>query len=96
VGLEKHWWTPDLEDLKKQCVDVTDLWQIAGCRRSGELNFNRVRSKLKYKNAIKEAVKAAAEEMNDKLDHLCSKDSSSFWKAWRKRFCMKILQQRQY
>jgi len=65
------------------------LWQIAGCRRSGELNFNRVRSKLKYKNAIKEAVKAAAEEMNDKLDHLWSKDSSSFWKAWRKRFCMK-------
>jgi len=90
VGLEKHWWTPDLEDLKKQCIDATDLWRIAGCPRSGDLNSNRVRIKLKYKNAIKEAAKAADEELNDKLvDHLCSKDNSSFWKAWRKRFCMK-------
>ena len=46
--------------------------------------------KLKYKNAIKEASKAAGEKLNDKLvDHLCSKDNSSFCKAWTKHFCMK-------
>ena len=29
---------------------------------------------------------------NDKLyDHLCQKDKVSFWKAWRKRFCVNII-----
>jgi len=39
VGSEKHLWTPDLKHLKKQCFDVTDLWLLAGCPRSGELNI---------------------------------------------------------
>ena len=89
TGVEKHWWTPDLDDLKAQCIDATDLWRLAGSPRSGELNSNRIRIKLKYKNAIKEAVKAAEADLNEELvNHLCSKNNTSFWKAWRKRFCM--------
>jgi len=48
-----------------------------------------VRCKLRYKNAIKETAATADSTFNDKLfDHLCKKDNISFWKAWRKRFCM--------
>jgi len=29
-GLHKHWWTPELEDLKQKCIDVTGMWKSAG------------------------------------------------------------------
>jgi len=25
VGMEKHWWTPELDDLKRQCIDASAL-----------------------------------------------------------------------
>ena len=56
TGVQKHWWTPELDDLKQQCIEATDLWKLAGRPRSGDVNSNRVRIKLKYKNAIKEAA----------------------------------------
>ena len=56
VGFQKHWWTPELDELKQQCIDATDLWKAAGRPRSGDVNVIRVRTKLKYKSAIKEAT----------------------------------------
>jgi len=46
---------------------------------------NRVRIKLQYKNAIKEAAPALTWlSMTDKLyDCLCQKDTVGFWKLWR-------------
>ena len=29
-GLHKHWWTPELEDLKQKCIDVTDVRKSSG------------------------------------------------------------------
>ena len=85
MGIEKHWWPTELEDLKQQCIEITNIWRQHGCPRSGEI-------KLKYKCAIKEAITAADEEFNDSLvDHLCKKDLQSFWKSWRKRFCSENL-----
>jgi len=49
VGIEKHWWSPDLDDLKQQCIDATTLWRMAGCPRTGDINTNRVKIKLRYK-----------------------------------------------
>lgn len=90
VGIEKHWWSAELEELKQRCIDITRIWRENGCPRSGSINDDRVRIKLKYKFAIKEAVNAADEEFNDELaNHLCNKEINSFWKAWRKRFCSK-------
>ena len=60
VGIEKYWWTCELEDLiKQECIDITNIWRQYGCPRSGEINEKRVKIKLKYKYAIKEAITSA-------------------------------------
>ena len=56
------------------------------------MNANRIRIKLKFKNAIKLAVANSDVDFNDELfDRLCKKDTNGFWKLWRKRFHMKNL-----
>ena len=88
-GVQKHWWTPELDELKQQCIDATDVWKQFGRPRSGDVNNNRIRCKMRYKNAIKEAAASADSIFNDTLyEHLCKKDNVGFWKEWRKRFCM--------
>ena len=65
---------------------------MAGCPLSGDINANRIKVKLRYKNAVKGAAQEAEAELNDDLmNHLCTKNNTSFWKAWRKRFCSKNL-----
>ena len=92
TSIQKHWWTPELDDLKQQCISATDLWKSVGRPRSGDVNNNRIRCKLKYKNAIKEAAANADSAFNDGLyEKLCKKDNVAFWKAWRKRFCTRNL-----
>jgi exonuclease III len=92
VGVEKPWWTPELDDLKQECIAATDLWRHVGCPRSGDINAHRILIKLRYKNAIKEAAMSQEADLNESLfEHLCRKDNTSFWKAWRKRFCMNNL-----
>lgn len=92
VGIEKQWWSPELDDLKLECIGATDLWRHVGCPRSGDINSHRIRVKLTYKNAIKEAAMNHEADLNDSLfEHLSRKDNTSFWKAWRKRFCMNNL-----
>ena len=41
LGVEKHWWTPELSDLKQQCIELTDIWRQHGCPRSGPIIENR-------------------------------------------------------
>jgi len=88
AGVQKHWWTPELSDLKQQCIEQTDVWRTHGCPRSGMVNDPRIKNKLKYKCAIKAAILSAEEEFNDNLvDRLCNKDFNNFWK----KFCSKNL-----
>ena len=88
VGLQKHWWSPDLDQLKQKCIDMCTLWESVGRPRSGNINAERLRCKYRYKQAIKVAMQESDRQFNDELyDHLCKKDETSFWKAWRKRFC---------
>jgi len=44
VGLQKHWWTPDLDDLKQQCINITAVWTSIGKPRSGEINRERLKA----------------------------------------------------
>jgi len=82
VGVEKHWWTPGLEDLKHECIEQTNIWRLNGCPRSGVFNENRIKAKLRYKCAIK-AVIAVDEDFNEDLvNHLCKKNFNGFGKAW--------------
>ena len=91
-GVQNHWWTPELDELKQQCTDATDIWKQLGRPRSGDVNSNRIRCKMRYKNAIKEAASSADSIFNDTLyDHLCNKNNIGFWKAWRTRFFMQNL-----
>jgi len=88
VGLQKHWWTPDLDNLKQQCIDITNVWNSISRPRSGNINAERLRCKYRYKQAIKDAAFEADQRLNDDLfQYVCSKDNDSFWKSWRKRFC---------
>jgi len=52
-GVQKHWWTPELDELKQLRIDATAVWKVAENPRSVEMNANRVRIKLKYNNTIK-------------------------------------------
>ena len=77
-----------MDELKQKCIEATDLWKRIVRPRGGDINSNRIRCKLQYKNAIKEAAASADNSLNDKLyDKLSKKDNTAFWKAWRKRFC---------
>ena len=92
ANFHKHWWTEELDRLKQECIEATNLWRQFGCPRAGDINSLRTRAKLKYKNAVKLAAQNADANLNDKLlDYMCSKDTMSFWKTWRKRFCMNKL-----
>jgi len=58
VGVEKPWCSPELTDLKHQCIEITELWRNCCCPRMGTLNQSRILAKLRYKSAIKDAVYA--------------------------------------
>jgi len=47
VGLQKPWWTPDLDVLKQQCIDITNTWNFIGRPRSGSINAERLRCKYR-------------------------------------------------
>ena len=72
VGVAKHWWTANLDELKQQCIDICNLWKLVGCPRNGTINSER----LRYKQAIKQAIIDADTGLNE-----------DFRKSWRKRFC---------
>jgi len=46
TGIQIHWWTPELDDLKRQCIDATGLWKANGKPCIGMVNANRVRQGL--------------------------------------------------
>jgi len=86
--VHKFWWTPELDELKQQCIDISTLWASIGRPRSGCINQERLRCKYQYKQAIKSAMQDIDRHFNDNLyEKLCKKDEVSFWRAWRKRFC---------
>jgi len=41
VGVHKHWWTPDLGELKQNCTGITNLWNSIGRPRSCSINSER-------------------------------------------------------
>jgi len=72
----------ELDELKQQSIDATEIWKIAGKPRSGTVNSNRIRIKLSYKNAIKEAASNADSNFNDDLyNRLCQKETILYAKC---------------
>jgi len=61
-------------------------WRNCDCPLSGSLNEERVKIKLRYKCAFKDAILAADCEFNDDLaTYLSRKDFNCLWKVWRIR-----------
>ena len=92
VGSQKHWWRPDLDELKQKCIDMTNLWSSVNRPRSGSINAESLKCKYAYKQAIKTAMQDNDRMFNDDLfDKFCQKDDVNFWKSWRKKFCSNSL-----
>ena len=84
---EKHWWNEELDELKQQAIDATQLWRSVRCPRSGAINLNRLQCKYKYKHAIKQAIMNADQEFNEELfNYFAAKEDDAFWRSWRKRY----------
>jgi hypothetical protein len=78
----------ELDEFKQQCIDATDIWKFAGRPRSGDIDSNRVRRKMHYKTAVKDACIIADSEFNNNLyNSLCTKEIDGFWMSWRNKFC---------
>jgi len=76
----KHWWSPELDELKSMCIDATTLWRCHGCPRSGPINTNRLQCKYQYKVAIKAAIAESQSTFNDDMaEYLNDKDDVNFW-----------------
>jgi len=74
LGVQKHWWTPELDELNQKCIIATDTWKCFGRPRSGDVNTNRVWCKMKYESGIKDAASSADIMFNDRLfDYLCKR-----------------------
>jgi len=43
VGLQKPWWSPDLDALKQQCINITDARKNIGKPRSDDINSERLK-----------------------------------------------------
>jgi len=55
-GLQKFWWTPELDELKQQSINVCVLWTSIGRPRSGSINAERLKCKYRYKRAVQYAM----------------------------------------
>ena len=41
-GVQKHWWTRELDKLKQDCMDICYLWKSMGCLRNGSVNAEKM------------------------------------------------------
>ena len=84
-GIEKHWWTSEVDDLKKKSIEITSLWKQEGRPHNGSTNDERLRVRLAYRRAIKVAQSAPNQQCWNKLhEQLAQKDTDGFWKSWKR------------
>ena len=82
----KYWWDSNADILKKESLDSHRLWVNAGRPRVGNLYESRTKCKLRYKTYLRTCAKNEKQQVSDNLhDTLINKDSSSFWKIWKKK-----------
>ena len=68
---------------------MTNLWSSVCRPKSGSINAER----LKRKQAIKTAMHENDRMFNDDLfDKFCQKDDVNFWKSWRKKVLLELVE----
>ena len=89
-GVQKHWWSDELTELRNKSIEIHRLWQLEGKPRSGPTSNERLRVRAAYKKAIKSAQKSPKQASWNKLHgSLLSKSTTEFWKSWKQLYCKK-------
>jgi len=82
-GFYRVWWNDTLTELKRESVEVHDLWKISGRPKQGDVFMRIKRAKIAYKQAIK--INRVDEESyfsNELNDLLLNKDVPGFGRSW--------------
>ena len=79
----KHYWSQELEDLKRTSFEAHQMWLPNGTPNNGLINDIRRDTKYKYKLALRHARNTAEFEVDDELSQLfLRKDTNKFWHKW--------------
>ena len=79
----KHYWSQELNDLKRASFEAHQMWLQNGKPNSGLINDIRRDTKYKYKLALRHAQNTAEFEVDDELSQLfLRKDTNKFWHKW--------------
>ena len=90
VNALKYWWDQEMDILKNNSILSHREWLNAGKPRSGPIFEKRNRDKYTYRNKIKSHKSSEKCEIsNDLHECLINKNSNSFWKIWKNKFCSK-------
>ena len=83
-GREKEWWTSELTHLKRQSIEIHNLWIAEGRPRNGPTYQERLRVRLLYRQTIKAAQAAPKQKTWNRL-YTAMEDcnSNQFWKSWK-------------
>jgi len=87
----KPFWNADLDDLKRQSIDVHELWKSLGKPRSGPINTTRLKIKAEYKCAIKKtAVEYENSHIDESAEYFGHKDKNNFWRSWNAKYNKRV------
>ena len=86
-GVQKHWWSDELTELRNKSIEIHRLWQLEGKPRSGPTNTERIRVRAAYRKAIKFAQRKPKQSSWNKLHNsFLTKDTTNFWKSWKQQY----------
>ena len=86
-GAEKDWWNTSLSALKRQSIEIHQLWIEQGRPGSGPTHLERMRVRADYRRAIKAAQMAPKIETWDKIHTAMEvNDTHQFWSSWRQLY----------
>lgn len=83
----KHYWSQELDDLKRASIDAHQLWLSNGKPNCGLIKDMQRDAKYKYKLALRHAQRSEEFLVDDELSQLfLRKDVNKFWHKWQNKF----------
>ena len=83
-GREKHWWSTELSALKRQSIQIQNLWITEGRPGQGPTHLERLRVRAAYRRALKDAQKKPKQDSWNKLHTAMETcNTSDFWHSWK-------------
>ena len=83
-GVQKVWWSHELSEAKRRCVDAHNLWKDSGSPRHGPTFMEKQSAKLSYKRLLRNSKGKVSSDKFDNMSYsLLSKDQGRFWRDWK-------------